>query len=88
MKVSQMCRYLRQKCRISCACIQVCQIVYFQTKNSNLGKVWRALNCWYILCILWQFMTIFGDLVVLWYIFSVLVNYITKNLATLHASAE
>jgi hypothetical protein len=25
--------------------VQGCQMVYFQTKNPNLGKFWRALEC-------------------------------------------
>jgi hypothetical protein len=30
---------------------QGCQMVYFQTKNPNLGKFWRSLvwKCWYII---------------------------------------
>jgi hypothetical protein len=55
---------------------QGCQIVFFQTKNPNLGKFWRALEwkglvyghteyftaIWYIL---WPF----GNVVIIWYIF-------------------
>jgi hypothetical protein len=66
---------------------------YFQTKNPNLGKFWRALE-WKMLV---HFMTIWNILrpfdvingrlvwfVVIWYIFPVLVCLDTKNLATLN----
>jgi hypothetical protein len=53
-------------------------MVYFQTKNPNLGKFWRALkwkrllNSLAIWNILLPFITIlwpFGNLVAIWYIF-------------------
>jgi hypothetical protein len=68
---------------------QGCQMVYFQTKNTNLGKFWKALKSkmseyfMAIWNILWPFGTFyghFGNLVVMWYIFfSVLVYCIKKN---------
>jgi hypothetical protein len=55
-------------------------MVYFQTKNPNLGKFLDA-RCWYIL---WTFGIFLGHLVyfmVMWYIFP---HFPTKkNLATL-----
>jgi hypothetical protein len=48
---------------------------YFQTKNPKLEFPWNG-KCWYIL---WPF----GNLVVIWYIFPVLVYFIEINLATL-----
>jgi hypothetical protein len=57
---------------------QGCQMVYFQTKNRNLGKLWRVLRwkmlvyftaIWYVL---WSFGIFYGHLVyfvVIWYIF-------------------
>jgi hypothetical protein len=67
--------------------------IYFQTKNSNLGKVWSVLQ-WYrlvnfkdISCILLPFgilcMYIYGILWSFCYICSVLVCCAKKNLATL-----
>jgi hypothetical protein len=54
---------------------QGCQLVCFQTKNSNLGKVWRALE-WKVLLyfmviwnILQSFGIFYGNVVVIWYIF-------------------
>jgi hypothetical protein len=52
-------------------------MVYFQTKNSNLGKFWRALKWkyWYIyghmeyILTIWYIIWPFGNLVVFWYIF-------------------
>jgi hypothetical protein len=57
-------------------CRQGCQMVYFQTKNPNLGKFWRALewkplvyfyeNMEYLMticCNLWQFGIVCGHLV-------------------------
>jgi hypothetical protein len=55
---------------------QGCQMVYFQTKTPNLGKLWRALE-WKMLVYLWSF----GNLVKLWYFSPVGVNFIKKNLA-------
>jgi hypothetical protein len=51
---------------------QGCQMVYFQTKNPNLGIFWRVLQ-WKMLYILWSF-GIFSP---------VLVCCAKKNLATL-----
>jgi hypothetical protein len=52
---------------------QGCQMVYFQTKNPNLGKSWRALDCKMLIYILWTF-GIFYDhmvhLMLIWYILS------------------
>jgi hypothetical protein len=71
---------------------QGCQIVYFQNKNPNLGKFWRALE-WKMLL---YFMTIWNILrpfditygrwvqfLAIWYIFPILV---CLNLATLQQS--
>jgi hypothetical protein len=70
---------------------QGCQMVCFKTKNSNLGKFWRALlrkisvyfmTIWYILRPLEIF---YGHLLhfeVIWYISPVLVFWTEKNLAT------
>jgi hypothetical protein len=54
-------------------------MIYFQTKNSNLGKFWRALEwklwlCFMPICnILWPFgmyiLWLFCNLVAIWYIF-------------------
>jgi hypothetical protein len=57
--------------------IQGCQMVYFQTKNPNLGTFWRALECNFVIIwnILWPFGIIYGrsvQLVVIWYIFLIL----------------
>jgi hypothetical protein len=68
-------------------------MVCFQTKKSNLGKFWRALE-WkslvhslVILNILRPFGTFCGHLVILWHIdtfYPDLVHCVEKNLATLH----
>jgi hypothetical protein len=71
------------------ASVQGCQMVYFQTKNSNLGKFWRVLQ-WNMLVfyghafyftatrhILRRFSIFCGNL------FPVLVYCAKKNLATL-----
>jgi hypothetical protein len=65
----------------------------FQTKNSNLRKLLRALEWkWLVYSLaIWnmlrQFGTffgyIFGNLVAIWYISPVLINCVKKNLATL-----
>jgi hypothetical protein len=67
-------------------------MVSLQTKNPNLGKLWRALD-WKILIyfmaiwnILQTFGIFYGHLVhfaVIWYFFPVLVCCTEKNLATL-----
>jgi hypothetical protein len=60
---------------------QCCQMVYFQTKNRNLGKFRKVLQ--------WKMLVFFvpfwysGHLVVIWYMFPVLVYCTEKNLATL-----
>jgi hypothetical protein len=46
-------------------------MVCFQTKNTNLGKFQRALECWYVL---WSFRVFYSHLVyfmvaAIWYIF-------------------
>jgi hypothetical protein len=76
---------------------QGCQMVYFQTKNPNLGKFWRALD-WKMLIyfmaiwnILWRFGIFYDHLVhfiFIWYILLVLVSCTKKNLATLFRSAD
>jgi hypothetical protein len=71
---------------------QGCQMAYFQTKNINLGKFWRVLQCKilvYLMAIwpiLWPFGIGCGHLVhfMVFGIFSpVLVFCTSKNLATL-----
>jgi hypothetical protein len=65
---------------------QGCQMVCFQTKNTNLGQFWRVLQwkmlvyfmaIWYILWPFWYSLWLFGIF------FPVLVCCINKNLATL-----
>jgi hypothetical protein len=66
---------------------QGCQMVYFQTKNHNLGKFWRALD-WKMLInfmAVWNILPTFGifydrlvHFVFIWYIFPVLVSVPTK----------
>jgi hypothetical protein len=69
-------------------------MVYFQTKNPNLGKFWMALEwkmlayfvvIWNILCPLHRYISWpFGNLVVIWYILSpALVHCVKKNLASM-----
>jgi hypothetical protein len=41
-------------------------MVYFQNKNLNLGKFWRALE-WKMLAFLWSFGIIYGHLVYLYF---------------------
>jgi hypothetical protein len=73
---------------------QGCQMVCFQTKNSNLGKFWRALcrlengdTCLAIWTILLTFGIVYDHLVhfvfIGYIIFPVLVSCTKKNLATL-----
>jgi hypothetical protein len=62
---------------------QGCQMVYFQTKNPNLGKFWRALE-WKMLVYfmtIWNILRQFGitygrfvKVVVIWYILPNLVR--------------
>jgi hypothetical protein len=65
---------------------------YFQTKNPNLGKFWRALEC--KMCDKfydhleyftdsWDNLLKFGTLCVHLVFFPVLAHFLTKNLATL-----
>jgi hypothetical protein len=49
-----------------------CQMVYFQTKRPNLGKLWRALDC-KMLLYFWPFGIFYGHLryfITIWCIFS------------------
>jgi hypothetical protein len=75
---------------------QGCQMVYFQTKNPNLGKFWRFLP-WKILGICYGLLVNFPTF---WYIFrpfdivcgylvyfTILVYCASKNLAALFRSA-
>jgi hypothetical protein len=76
---------------------QGCQMVYFQTKNPNLGKFWRALNWTMVIYFMAIWNGIFfyhlvhfvfiwyilGSFVFIWYHFPVLVSCTKKNLATL-----
>jgi hypothetical protein len=61
---------------------QGCQMVYFQTKNPNLGKIWTAVEWKKLLYFMtvWNIFRSFGIIysrleyfVVMWYIFPVLV---------------
>jgi hypothetical protein len=74
-----------------------CQIVYFQTKNPNLGKFWRVLqwkmfvyfmSIWSILLPFGIFYTNLVHFLVIWYIFPVLVCGSKKNLATLYCNSS
>jgi hypothetical protein len=59
---------------------QGCQVVYFQTKNPNLSKFWRALD-WKMLVCCYVHLVHF---VLIWCsFFPVLVTCTKKNLATL-----
>jgi hypothetical protein len=67
-------------------------MVYFQTKNPNLGKFWRALDrkIWIYFWAILNISRIFGifydhlvHFVFIWYIFPVFVSHTKKNLATL-----
>jgi hypothetical protein len=72
--------------------MQGCQMVYFQTKNSTLGKFWRVLQ-WTMLVYfmaIWSILRSFGIFyghliyfVAIRYIFPVLLCCTKKNLATL-----
>jgi hypothetical protein len=64
-----------------------CQMVCFQTKNTNLGKFWRVLR-WKTLVyfeVIWSNLWPSGHryFTVIWYNFPVLVSRKQKNLATL-----
>jgi hypothetical protein len=65
---------------------QGCQMVYFQTKNPNLGKFWSALQ-WNMLvnfiAIHMYFTAVWYILWPFWSIFPVLVCCTKKNLATM-----
>jgi hypothetical protein len=71
---------------VVCGAYQGCQMVYFQTKNPNLGKFGRVLQ-WKMLVYfmaIWYILRSFGIVCgVLVYIFPVLVSCTKKNLATL-----
>jgi hypothetical protein len=57
---------------IRCRRKQGCQMAYFQTQNTNLGKFWRVLQ-WKMFVYLWPFGIFYGHLVyfmVIWYRFS------------------
>jgi hypothetical protein len=70
---------------------QGCQMVYFQTKNPNLGKIWGAWSGkgWYYIIymamnILQPFGIVYGQLVIYWQagtFSAVLVHCVKKNLA-------
>jgi hypothetical protein len=59
--------------------IQSCQMAYFQTKNTHLGKFWKVLHFVAIWSILWPLGISYGYLV----FFPVLVCSTKENLATL-----
>jgi hypothetical protein len=53
---------------------QGCQMVYFQTKNPNLGKFWRSLE-WKMLVyfkVIWNILRPFGNVVVIFPYFGTL----------------
>jgi hypothetical protein len=61
---------------------------YFQTKNPNLGKFWRALDCKMLITFMaiWNTIRSFGiyyehlvNFVLIWYIFPVLV-YVPRKI--------
>jgi hypothetical protein len=66
-------------------------MVYFQTKNPNLGKFLALdrkmpiyyMSIWNILRTFWIIYDHWVHFVIIWYIFSVLVLCTKKNLATL-----
>jgi hypothetical protein len=62
-------------------------MVYFQTKNPYMVKFWKMLVYFTVIWnILWPFGIFFGhfgNVVVIWYIFPVLVYCVKENLATL-----
>jgi hypothetical protein len=72
---------------------QGCQMVCFQTKNTNLGKFWRTLD-WKMLKYFmgtwnssWTVEICYDHLehfVFIWYLFLVSVSCTKKNLATLN----
>jgi hypothetical protein len=75
-------------------CDRDCQMVYFQTKNPNLGKfrrvlVGKMLQYFMAICNILCPFGIFYDhwvhIVFIWYIFPVLVSCTKKSLATLFA---
>jgi hypothetical protein len=78
-----------------CAIKQGCQMVCFQTKNTNLGKFWRALY-WKMLLyfmVIWNILWTYGIFMAIWYIlcsfgtlYPVLVKCTKKNLASLPSS--
>jgi hypothetical protein len=85
-----------QKTRVrSSARKQGCQMVYFQTKNPNLGTFWRAwkVKCWYILRpwgifkAIWYNLWPFGIVCDYWVYFSRL-GMFGPNLATLPAQGQ
>jgi hypothetical protein len=64
---------------VTTASKQGCQMVYFRTKNSNLGKFWRTSACQMLIHFLavWNILRTFGTcydyfihFVFIWYIFS------------------
>jgi hypothetical protein len=70
---------------------QGCQMVYFQTKNPNLGNFlrtwdWKMLIYFMSICnILWTLGKFYDHLVhfvLIWYIFPVLVSRTKKNIST------
>jgi hypothetical protein len=50
---------------------QFCQMVYFQTKNTNLGKFCKVLQC-KMLVFLWPFGTFYGRMVYVWAVWFIL----------------
>jgi hypothetical protein len=81
----------------NCLAEQGCQMVCFQTKNHNLGKIcrfsdWKMLTyfmaIWKILWTCGIFYDHLAHCVFIWYIFLVSVSCTNKNLATLWQNAK
>jgi hypothetical protein len=74
---------------------QVCQMLYFPTKYLNFDTFWRGLGLenigifyghWKHFTDIWYILWLFGNVVVIWYIFPVLEYCVKKTLATLVCS--
>jgi hypothetical protein len=62
-------------------------MIYFQTKNPNLAKLRRVLQCKILVyfVVIWYILLPFGIFLIIWCILPVLVCCTKKNLATLDA---
>jgi hypothetical protein len=75
---------IHAECKLICPYLG-CQMVCFQTKNTNSGKFWTVLR-WKMLVYfiaLWHILRLLVYLTVIWQIFPVLVSCSKYNLATL-----